>query len=122
LKEAKKKDNNNKNSSSNDNYSEEEKLLKETFEAIEREGKERGLSNSEILKEQIIFSGEQQRQAIYMFNGLVRAKAPYMTNDTKRMVIEVHNEMVQSLKRSIDEAKRVKEEIEERRSRSNNRS
>lgn len=95
--------------------------LKETLEAIEREGKERGLNDKEILNEYILsYIAEQERKQqatlIFRFNSILRVFMPLiMSNEDVRLkVIKVYDEIVQSLKRQLDEATRMREEIRER--------
>jgi hypothetical protein len=92
--------------------------LKETLEAIEREGKERGLSDKEMLNEYILsYLAEQERKQqatlIFRFNSILRVFMPLiMSNEDVRLkVIKVYDEIVQSLKRQLDEATRMREEI-----------
>ena len=93
------------------------KDLKETLEAIEREGKERGLSDKEMLNEYILsYLAEQERKQqatlIFRFNSILRVFMPLiMSNEDVRLkVIKVYDEIVQSLKRQLDEATRTREE------------
>ena len=95
--------------------------LKETLEAIEREGKKRGLSDKEILNEYILsYLAEQERKQqatlIFRFNSILRVFMPLiMSNEDVRLkVIKVYDEIVQSLKRQLDEATRMREEIRRR--------
>jgi hypothetical protein len=92
--------------------------LKETLEAIEREGKERGLNDKEMLNEYILsYLAEQERKQqatlIFRFNSILRVFMPFiMSNEDVRLkVIKVYDEIVQSLKRQLDEATRMREEI-----------
>jgi hypothetical protein len=94
------------------------KNLKETLEAIEREGKGRGLSDKEMLNEYILsYLAEQERKQqatlIFRFNSILRVFMPLiMSNEDVRLkVIKVYDEIVQSLKRQLDEATRMREEI-----------
>jgi hypothetical protein len=113
--------NNDKNDSDNNNnnyYHDLAKDLKETLEAIEREGKERGLSDKEMLNEYILsYLAEQERKQqatlIFRFNSILRVFMPLiMSNEDVRLkVIKVYDEIVQSLKRQLDEVTRMREEI-----------
>ena len=96
------------------------KDLKETLEAMEREGKERGLSDKEILNEYILsYLAEQERKQqatlIFRFNSILRVYMPFiMSNEDVRLkVIKVYDEIIQSLIRQLVEAIRMREEIRE---------
>ncbi len=113
---------NSNNDNNNDNtygdFGDLAKNLKQTLEAIEREGKERGLSDKEMLNEYILSylaEQEQKQQAtlIFRFNSILRVFMPLiMSNEDVRLkVIKVYDEIVQSLKRQLDEATRMREEI-----------
>jgi hypothetical protein len=111
-------DNNNNNDKSYGDFGDLAKDLKETLEAIEREGKERGLSDKEMLNEYILsYIAEQERKQqatlIFRFNSILRVFMPLiMSNEDVRLkVIKVYDEIVQSLKRQLDEATRMREEI-----------
>ena len=113
--------NNDKNDSDNNNnkyYHDLAKNLKETLEAIEREGKKRGLSDKEMLNEYILsYLAEQERKQqatlIFRFNSILRIFMPLiMSNEDVRLkVIKVYDELVQSLKLHLVEATSMSEEI-----------
>lgn len=108
----------NNNDKSYSDFSDLTKDLKETLEAIEREGKKRGLSDKEMLNEYILsYLAEQERKQqatlIFRFNSILRVFMPLiMSNEDVRLkVIKVYDEIVQSLKHQLDEATRMREEI-----------
>jgi hypothetical protein len=113
-------DDDDNNDSDNNNYRDLTKDLKETLEAMERQGKERGLSDKEMLNEYILsYLAEQERKQqatlIFRFNSILRVYMPFiMSNEDVRLkVIKVYDEIVQSLERQLDEAMRMREEIRE---------
>ena len=113
-------DDDDNNDSDNNNYRDLAKDLKETLEAMERQGKERGLSDKEMLNEYILsYLAEQERKQqatlIFRFNSILRVYMPFiMSNEDVRLkVIKVYDEIVQSLERQLDEAMRMREEIRE---------
>ena len=70
-------DDDDNNDSDNNNYRDLAKDLKETLEAMERQGNERGLSDKEMLNEYILsYLAEQERKQqatlIFRFNSILR--------------------------------------------------
>ena len=87
--------------------------IKETLEAIRREGEELGLTDEDIQKEEMSLLREQYKQTVSIFTNILRTakKNPYIDNETKLKINEEYYAILESLQRTKRKVKRVKQQL-----------
>ena len=87
--------------------------IKETLEAIRREGKELGLTDEDLQKEEMSFLLEQYKQTVSIFTNILRAvrKNPHIDDETKLEINEEYCAILESLQRTKHKVKRVKQQL-----------
>lgn len=87
--------------------------IKETLEAIRREGKELGLTDEDIEKEEMSFLLEQYKQTVSIFTTILLAarKNPHIDDETKLKINEECYAILESIQRTKRKVKRVKQKL-----------
>ncbi len=88
-------------------------IIKETLEAIRREGKERGLTDEDIQKEEMSFLLEQYKGTVSIFTNILRSarKNPHIDSETRLKINEEYYAILESLQRTKRKAKRVNQQL-----------